>query len=129
MTCRQFNVKTPSQRLIVFWGPENEADYQTPNEVKWEDGTPATLEDYRKHQSSTRTSQLTDRGHATVLFPDVSSVTRFDVPKGHWVVEASNGDVLDLLEADPNASDQTLLKEISMNPVIYQTTVDRSHLL
>jgi hypothetical protein len=116
------------KQLIVFWGTDEEADYQIPKEVKWEDDTPATLDDYRKYQSSTKTSQLTDKGHATVLFPDISSVTRFDASKGHWVVEASNGDALDLLEADSNASDETLLKEISMNPVIYQTTVDRTHL-
>jgi hypothetical protein len=117
-----------TQRLIAYWGPEKEADYQVPKELKWEDGTPATLHDYWKLQHSTRTSRLTEKGHATVLFPDVSSVTRFDIHKRHWVVEASNGDVLDLLEADPNASDKALLKEISMNPVIYQTTVCRSHL-
>ena len=128
MTCSQFNVKTPSQRLIVYWGTDEEANYQIPKEVKWGDGSPATLEDYRKYQSSTRTSQLAERGHATVLFPDVSSVTRFDTLKGHWVLAASNGDVLDLVETDPNASDTALLAEISNNPVIYQTTVDRSHL-
>lgn len=118
----------PSKQLIVFWGTDEEADYQVPKEVKWEDGTPATIEDYRKYQSCTRTSQLSDKGHATVLFLDVHSETRFDNSKGHWVVQATNGDVLDLLETDPNASDKMLLKEISMNPVIYRTTVNRSHL-
>jgi len=128
MPCIHFNVKMPSKRLIVFWGTDDEADYQVPKEVKWADGTPATLEDYWGLQHSTRTSQLTDKGHATVIFPDVCSVTRFDCLKRHWLVEASNGDILDLLEADPNASDETLLNEISMNMVIFQTTVDRCHL-
>jgi hypothetical protein len=37
---------------------------------------------------------------------------------------AANGDVLELLEDDPKASDKTLLDEISNNEVIYKTRIE-----
>jgi hypothetical protein len=79
------------QKLIAYWGPDNEADYQSPHEVLWEDGSQATVEDYRRNQLATRTTQATDKGNATVLLLGVDSITRFNALKNHWVVEASNG--------------------------------------
>lgn len=56
-------------KMIVNWGPEDSADYQVPAEVKWEDGTPATLADYYKIQTSTHSSHPTDKGLVTVISP------------------------------------------------------------
>ena len=50
--------------------PEEAADFQTPAEVKWEDGSIATLEDYAKHQLCTQSVHPTEHGLVTV--------TRFD---------------------------------------------------
>jgi hypothetical protein len=118
-----------TMKLIVHWGPDETADLQVPKEVIWEDGTMATLDDYYKNQNATQSSEQTDKGFVTVLMPDLVAVTRFDTSKGHWVLESPTGDPLDLLEPDPNASDEALKQEIESFPVIYKTTFDRSHLL
>src|ERR1035441_7497210 len=48
-------------RLLVFWGSKGEADFQTPKEVKWEDGSPATLEDYYTNQLATQSVHPTEK--------------------------------------------------------------------
>jgi hypothetical protein len=65
----------------------------------------------------------------TVIFPDTVAVTRFDVTKGHWVLQAPSGGPVDLEQTDPNASDETLKWEISCYPMVYRTAFDRSHLV
>jgi hypothetical protein len=110
-------------RLLVFWGSKEEADFQTPKEVKWEDGSPATLEDYYRNQLATQSAHPTERGLATVLCPDLV----VEVAKGHWVLYTDRGS-MDLDETDPNASDADLDAQLATYPVIYQSTFDRSHL-
>jgi hypothetical protein len=114
-------------RLLVFWGAEEEADFQTPKEVKWEDGSPATLEDYYRNQLATQSAHPTEKGVVTVLCPDVVAMTRFDVTRGHWVLSTGRGS-MDLEISDPNASDADLDAHLAMYPVIYRSTFDRSHL-
>jgi len=115
-------------RLLVYWGKEEESDLQVPKEVKWEDGTPATLDDYYKNQSATQTSFGTDKGLVTVISPDVIATARYNAVKGHWVLEAPGGEPFDLEETDPKASDKTLMDEITSYPVTYKTVFDHSHL-
>lgn len=114
-------------RLLVFWGPRDKADLQTPEEVKWEDGTPATIEDYYKNQNATFSSQMTERGLVSVYFPDIVAVTKYDAVKGHWVLY-SEGKHLDLRETDPEASDETLTFELATYETVYNTTFDHSQL-
>jgi hypothetical protein len=95
------------KRLLLYWGPEETADFQTPAEVKWEDGSPATIEDYRKHQLCTQSVQPSEKGLVTVICPDIVAVTRYDSAKGHWVLYTDRG-TMDLDETDPNASDADL---------------------
>ena len=114
-------------RLLVYWGNTEEADFQTPKEVKWEDVSPATVEDYYKNQLATQSVHPTEKGLATVLCPDVVATTRFDAAKGHWVLYTDRG-AMDLDETDPNASDADLDAQLATYPVIYKSTFDRSHL-
>jgi|ERR1017187_648730 hypothetical protein len=73
-------------------------------EPKWEDGSPATLEDYYKNQFATQSAHPSEKGLVTVLEPDLVAVTRFDFSLGHWVLY-SEKDVVDLDITDPNVSD------------------------
>ena len=114
-------------KLIVHWGCDDEADLQVPKEVKWEDGTAATLDDYYKNQSATQTSFCTEKGLVTVISPDVIATAKYDATKSRWVLDAPGGDPFDLAETDPNASDKTLMEEISSCLVAYKTVVNRSH--
>ena len=114
-------------KLLVYWGTDAKADLQVPTEVKWEDGTAATLNDYYRNQATTQTSFSTEKGLVTVISPDIVATAKYDVAKGHWALHAPGGEPFDLDETDPNASDTTLIEEISSYPVAYKTVVNRSH--
>jgi len=114
-------------RLLVYWGSKEEADFQTPREVKWEDGSPATFEDYYRNQLATQSVHPTEKGLATVLCPEIVATARFDETKGHWVLHCDGG-TMNLDISDPNASDADLDAHLATYPVIYQSTFDRSHL-
>ena len=94
--------------------------------MKWEDGTPATLNDYYENQSATQTSFGTDKGLVTIVSPDITAIAKYDVVKCHWALLAPGGESFDPEETDPNASDKTLMDEISSYPVAYMTVIDRS---
>lgn len=117
-------------RLIVYWGPDERANFQIPEEVKWEDGTPATLDDYARHQLDTQCTDRNNRGSVTVIFPDVVATTHYDTAIGHWICQDPKLTVPPIVldETDPNASDETLRSELIMYPVSYKSTFDRSHL-
>jgi hypothetical protein len=117
-------------KLLVYWGFDDAADLQIPKEVKWEDGTPATLEDYYRNESATQTDKQTEDGLVTVLFPDVIAVTRYDTARGCWILEDPEaGDPMILEITDPNATDELLKHHLSSYPVAYKSTFDRSHLV
>jgi hypothetical protein len=117
-------------KMIVYWGSDDTANFQVPEEVKWEDGSPATLDDYFKNQMATQSSTYTERGSVTVIFPGVVANTHYDVLRCHWVLRdpTSTGDPMVLDETDPNASDEALNQELSSYPFQYKSTFDRSHL-
>ena len=96
-------------------------------EPKWEDGSPATLEDYYKNQFATQSAHPSEKGLVTVLEPDLVAVTRFDFNLGHWVLY-SEKDVVDLDITDPNVSDADLNTHLATYPVIFRSTFDRSNL-
>ncbi len=113
-------------KLIVQWGPAETADFQVPVEVRWEDGSPATIEDYRKLHLCTQSVHSAETGLVTVICPDIVAVTKYDSAKGHWVLSVGD-QFMDLDETDPNASDESLDRELSTHPMIFQSTFDRSH--
>lgn len=116
-------------RLIAYWGPEAEADRQVPQKIQWEDGSAATMDDYKRAQNATQTSFNTDQGMVTVISPDVVATAKYDDGRYRWYLEASGGGPFYLQQTDPNASDEALQREIAMYPVEYRAVIDRSHLM
>jgi len=116
--------------LLVYWGAAETANMQEPEEIKWDDGSPATLEDYVRLSSSTQCSHGTERGMVTIFMPDVVAVASYDAAKGHWVVQevGSKAEPFPLLQTNPAATDEELQYEIANHRVAYRTTIDRSHL-
>jgi hypothetical protein len=116
-------------KLFVFWGPNDhrEAHMQVPMHVRWEDGTPATLPDFAQHQYATQVAIGGDKGMVTVLMPGIIASTYFDVANGRWILKAPGHRPIDLLITDPSATDEEIRADISTCPVIYETTIDRTH--
>ena len=66
-------------RLIASWTSDQEPGTEMPTTLKWEDGTPATLDDFAQHQLDTRTLVAgRDGGMEQHFFPDVFAEIVFD---------------------------------------------------
>lgn len=115
-------------RLRVYWGSDDEDDCQIPRELRWEDGTPAELEDYKRLQHATQSSFETEDGLMTVIDPDVFAVARYDASRRRWFLEAPEGAPFYLRETDPGVSDEVLDREIASYSVQIEHLIDRSHL-
>jgi len=124
------NCKRDYANLIVHWGQAETADMQEPQEIKWDDGTPATLDDYIRLSSSTQCSHGTERGMVTIFYSNVVAVASYDASKGHWVIQeqGSRGGPAQLLQTNPAATDEELQYEIANHRVAYRTTINRSHM-
>lgn len=118
------------KKLIVYWGTEAEADLQVPKKLRWEDGSAATMADYKRLQHATQSMLNDENGEiVTVIFPDVVATAKYDAVRNRWYLEAPGGGPFYLQQADPNATDETLREEILSYPVAYRAVIDRSHLL
>lgn len=116
-------------KLIAYWGAEAEADLQVPQRLQWEDGSAATLDDYKKHQHDTQSSHHNEDGEmVTVIFPDLVAFAKYDLVRNRWYLEAPGGGSFYLQQADPNASDEVLKREILSYPMEYRAVIDHSHL-
>jgi hypothetical protein len=64
ITAATFNRNTAEEhlKLIAKWKPELEPAYDEPSSVVWEDGAPATLNDYRTHELDTHGLHASDDG-------------------------------------------------------------------
>jgi hypothetical protein len=47
-------------KLIAKWKPELDSAYDEPSSLVWEDGTPATPNDYRTHEFDTHCLHVSD---------------------------------------------------------------------
>jgi hypothetical protein len=112
-------------KLVIFWG-KDEPNLQDPQTIKWEDGTPATLEDYYAHSTDTCVEHLTDEGFFSVYDPSMIARTRWDFDEGHWVCEAPDEEII-LDITDPLASDEDIRSELRNYRVMYKTTIERPH--
>lgn len=114
-------------KLKVYWGNDDEADYQIPKELRWEDGSLAEMEDYKRLQHATQSDFETEDGLMTVIAPDVFAVARFDMRQHRWFLEGPEGAPFYLQETDPEVSDEVLDREIASYIVRIEHLIDRSH--
>src|SRR3954447_17599144 len=78
----------PTVCLIARCARNRNPYLDNPNSLHWEDGTPATLEDYARHMASTH-RYLQDETTGAVemhMFPEVIANVRWDQTAGTWTV-------------------------------------------
>lgn len=111
--------------LIAKWKAEQDCSVDLPHTVRWSDGKPATLDDYVAHRSATREYSVDRRGVKLYLFPEVVAELHYDSSLGRWSMcgDGVRSAVLNI--TDRNASDETLLAEISTWTTLYQVRICR----
>jgi hypothetical protein len=113
-------------RLIAKWKPKMEPAYDEPSSVVWEDGTAATLNDYRTHELDTHSSHASDDGGTEChMFPDIGAEVTFDRDARDWVVRGPGVATVGLDLHDPNAKDEQITAELYTFPLVYRANVIR----
>lgn len=112
--------------LIAKWATYQGATLQPPHLVQWEDGTPATPEDYRKHIGDThmwviKSTTCIERR----IFPDVVADVHYDACAGTWAITGKGVQPATLALRNPNATDDQIVEELYTFPVVYRVRIHR----
>jgi hypothetical protein len=113
-------------KLIAKWKPELEPAHDEPSLVVWEDGTPATLSDYRTHELDTHFSNRNDDGEMELhMFPDIVAQITYEPNVQDWVMRGRDVHTTALELNDPNATDGQILTEVFTFPMVYRYRIIR----
>jgi hypothetical protein len=114
-------------RLIATWTQHQDAG-EMPTSVKWEDGTPATLDDYERHQLDTRSFHpIDDGGRECHMWPDIVADVTFDATVQDWVMRGQDVNPAALDVKNPKAPDCEIYAAlITFPPVVYKVRIIRS---
>jgi hypothetical protein len=114
-------------KLIASWTKDQDASMDEPHLVKWGDGTPATLEDYKKHLLDTHTIRFDGSGRIERhTFPDLVAEVSFDRAANDWVVRGPGVATAALELNDANAKDEEIVAELYTFPIVYRVRILRS---
>jgi hypothetical protein len=112
--------------LIARWATHEGSTLEPPHLVQWEDGTPATHDDYQKQIDSTHTWAVKSPGIIERrIFPDVVADVRFDALAGTGVLSAPGITPTSLDLTDQGATDDQITTELYTFPVIFRARIHR----
>jgi hypothetical protein len=98
-----------------------------PSSLKWDNGTPASLDDYMKHQLDTHSLHVGDDGGMEChMFPEIVANVTFDADVQDWVMSGRDVNPAALGLNDLAASDREILAEIFTFPTVYRHMIIRS---
>jgi len=113
-------------KLIAKWKREEEPAYDMPSAVVWEDGSPATMADYRAHTLDTHSLHPSDAGGMEChIYPEIVADVAFDPNVRDWVMRGLDVNPAALGLHDPAATDREILAEIFTFPTIYRHRIIR----
>ncbi|HUN85972.1 MAG TPA: hypothetical protein VMU48_16455 [Terracidiphilus sp.] len=116
----------PTFVLIARWR-YGQTPYGIPDRVFWDDGSPATLEEYWAHELDTQECIRGAKGGVEVhIYPEIIADLSFDPVIGSWVLGGPGVSPAVLDEPDPEISDEMLLAALCRLPTFYRTRVHRN---
>ena len=114
-------------KLIAKWSHGREPGIEEPSSVVWEDGSPASMADYRTHELDTRISYSDDDGEAQChMFPDIVADVIFEQNVQDWVVMGQGVISAALDVKNPHALDGEIYAALIALPNLYKARIHRS---
>jgi hypothetical protein len=114
------------QRLKATWEGACEPCVDGPSSVSWEDGRPATLEDFHTHELDTHFWSEDDDGHmCKFMYPDIIADVVFDRHVMDWVVQGSGVVTTALDLKDPNTPDGDIVAALFTLETVYKSRIIR----
>lgn len=112
--------------LIAEWTPSEDCSMELPRSVWWNDGRPASIDDYIEHSIDTHILRADKSGRIEMhIFPDVVADVVYDRFAGSWVVKDCGFGGWSLGIADPAAKDDQLIASLYTLPVVYRVRIHR----
>lgn len=116
----------PGQRLKATWEGPWEPGVDEPSKVTWEDGRPATLEDFHVHEVDTHFWAENDDGRVSkFMFPDIVADVVFDQSVKDWVVQGPGVITTALALTNPNAPDADIIAALHTLTTVYRSRIIR----
>jgi hypothetical protein len=113
-------------KLIAKWKSELDPAHDEPSSVVWEDGTLATLNDYRTHELDTHRLHVSDEGEVQRhMHPDIVAEITYEPNVHDWVMRGQDVNSAALELHDPNATDVQILAEVFTFPTVYRHRIIR----
>jgi hypothetical protein len=113
-------------KLIARWTEHQDASTEQPSSVTWEDGTPATLSDFKRHLSDTHSLHHDELGRVEQhFFPDIVAEVNWEPSTMDWIVRAPNAQTFALELHDPHVKDDEIVAALFTFPTIYRVKIVR----
>ncbi|MGC1784734.1 MAG: hypothetical protein WA708_19615 [Acidobacteriaceae bacterium] len=97
-----------------------------PNSLTWEDGTPATVHDFARHQLDTHTLRSGRNGEIEQhFFPDIVAEVEYDWIAKDWIVKGPGVTTTALELPNPDATDDQITAELYTFPIVYRARIVR----
>lgn len=114
-------------RLTATWKPDQDAAMDMPDSLKWEDGTPATVDDFARHQLDTHTLRPGRHGQIEQhFFPDLVAEVVYDRFANDWVVKGPGVITAALELHNPDATDDQITAQLFTFPMVYRAKIVRN---
>jgi hypothetical protein len=115
-----------NKKLIATWKNREDNDVGTPDRSVWEDGSPATIDDFRLHELDSHFWTVNDCDQLEKhIFPDIIGRVAFEPNVADWVVRGEGVVTAGLDLRDPDASDSEIIGALYLLPIYYRSTVTR----
>jgi hypothetical protein len=111
--------------LIAKWTDPEDAIHRDPSVIQWEDGSPATLDDYNARIDDTHIIIHRPQGVELRMFPDIVAEVRYDSMTGVWGVTGLGIPPFALSLTDRDATDFQILGELYEFPIVYRVRIHR----
>lgn len=111
--------------LIAKWNLKQDPAVDAPTHVYWEDGRPATQQDYRTHQFDTHELVVTSEGVEMRMYSELVADVRYDSYAQMWFVVPPGEEPVSLDLSDFRATDEEITAALYQLPVIYRCVIHR----
>lgn len=112
--------------LIASWTMSQDPTVDLPATVKWEDGSPATIQDYVGHLDDTHRWVVdAPGGPVRISWPSLVATARFDPISGVWAVSGHGVTPAALDLTDPDAPDDQIIADLYTFPTVYRARIHR----
>jgi len=99
---------------------------EDPHSVVWEDGRPATIQEFWEHSEDTRLCIVPEGGGwEHHIFPEIVAEVFYCHHGRVWGVRGDGVEPASLGVTNPNASDHALQMALSAMPIVYRAKIIR----